>query len=201
MVVVTRKPSIAVIVLGKSDTEIEQFSERSPHAAEEARLVMVSNPGKRHGGYATIANPFFAEAPEDVVGIVHADTSFAPGTLEGFAGSAMDGDIVGIVGRSIGGQYVWGRAGGGVVSTLDSCSVFFAKRYDLRFDGVVFDDFHCCVEDLCLQASARGITSRVPHLVADHIGVLDRPPEWMPNYARYREALVRKWIHVPFMTT
>jgi hypothetical protein len=193
--------SVAVLVLGKSDQEIADFETRSPCVHDEARIVLVANPNKIRGGYATIANPFIGAATEEIVGVVHADTTFAPGTITTLAAVAAEGRVVGMVGAGPNGGEVWGKHGGGPVSTVDSCSVFFQRATGLRFDGATFDDFHCCVEDLCLQAIARGMSCYVPPVQADHIGYIDRPSNWIPNYRHYRNLLSQKWVGRRFFTT
>jgi hypothetical protein len=193
--------SLAVLVLGKSDHEIVGFQKRSPHAESEARIVLISNPGKRHGGYAAIANPFIDAASEDVVGVIHADTTFAPGALTTLAAVAMEGRVVGLVGAGPSGGEVWGKHGGGPASTIDSCSAFFPRKMGLHFDGATFDDFHCLVEDLSLQACAAGYSCYVPPVQAEHIGYIDRPADWIPNYRRYRQLLAQKWAGRTFFTT
>ncbi len=192
-------PSIAVLVIGKSDEEIAWFKEQSPHVEEEARFVYVSNPGRRHGATAAIANPFIDSATEDVVAVIHADTTFAPGSLKKFASMASEGPyLVGIVGRreQTPGEpfsgYVWCNDGGGEVSTLDSSSVFFRRDLGLRFDGVTFPDFHCVVEDLCLQARAKGVRSVVGDAKASHLGSATEPT-WNAEFYKYRDRLLQKY--------
>jgi len=192
-------PTLAVMVIGKSDEEIEWFKEQSPHAEQEARMVYVSNPGRRFGGTAAIANPFIDAATEDVVAVVHADTTFAHGSLTAFAKTAAEGPyMVGIVGRRAQdpGQpfsgYVWCNDGGGEVSTLDSSSVFFRKDLGLRFDGVTFNDFHCVVEDLCLQARKKRVRSMVANAPAGHVGKAVEP-SWNSDFYTYRQKLLDKY--------
>ena len=197
------EPSKAVLVLGKSDQELSEFCARNPHAAREARLDLVANPNKARGGYSAVANTFLDAATEDIVGVVHADTTFGAGVLRSMSQEAMcdGGRLTGMVGRSFNG-FVWGKDGGGEVSTLDSCAVMMPRSLGLRFDSDLFDDFHCCVEDLCLQAQKLGVKTYVPPLYADHIGgFIDRPADWMPNYWRYRTALADKWKGTRFITT
>lgn len=197
--------TIALLILGKSDRELEEFLGRSPGAEAECQLTLVANPNKHLGGYAAIANPFLERIGQtiQVVGVAHADTVFEDGAIAAIAGEAIDPEnrITGIVGRSVDGRYIWGRKEAGEVSTLDSCSVFMPTCLDLRFDGENFDDFHCLVEDLCLQAGARGIRSFVPRANADHIGGIDRAEDWLTNYQRYRQVLMNKWCDRPFTTT
>lgn len=192
-------PSVAMLVIGKNDEEIAWFKAQSPNAEQEARIVYVSNPSRRYGATAAIANPFFDEATEDVVAVVHADTTFAPGAIGVFARAAIDNDCVtGIVGRvkPIDGDpkqgYTWCRDGGGFVSTLDSSSAFMRRSWGFRIDGATFDDFHCVVEDLCLQARRRGIRSLVPHADASHVGN-GGDAGWNDNFWRYRQKLLDKY--------
>lgn len=194
-----RTPTVAMLVIGKSDEEIAEFKTKSPHVEQEARLVYVSNPGRRHGATAAIANPFFDAATEDVLSVVHADTTFAPGAIGVFARAAIDNDAVtGIVGRIkpmpedplMG--YTWCHAGGGFVSTLDSCSVFMRRTWGLRIDGATFDDFHCVIEDLCMQARVRGLRVFVPNAQAGHVGTAVEPA-WNDNFWRYRQRLLDKY--------
>ena len=198
----TSEPTKAVLVLGKSQQELDEFCERNPHAADEARLSLVANPNKKLGGYATVANTFLDAVTEDVVGVVHADTTFGVGVLRSMLREALcdGGRLTGMVGRSFDG-FVWGKDGGGEVSTLDSCAVAMPRSLGLRFDGEHFDDFHCCVEDLCLQARKLGVKTYVPPLYADHIGFIDRAPDWMANYWNYRRVLAEKWKGIRFITT
>lgn len=193
------KPTVAIMVIGKSDEEIDEFKKNSPQVEQEARMVYISNPGRRYGATAVIANPFLESATEDVVAVVHADTSFAPGAIGVFAQTAIDNDcLTGIVGRAKAHPgaadmgYTWCTSAGGYVSTLDSCSVFFRRSLGLRFDGRTFDDFHCVVEDLCLQARLRGIRSLVPKAEAGHIGTATEPT-WNDNFWRYRKRLLDKY--------
>jgi hypothetical protein len=192
-------PSLALMVIGKSDEEIEAFKAGSPHVEQEARVVYVSNPGRRHGATAAIANPFIEAATEDVVAIVHADTAFAPGALGVFSAAAVDHNcLTGIVGRveyvdgDPGMGYTWCTGAGGVVSTLDSCSVFMRRSLGLRFDGATFDDFHCVVEDLCLQARALGVRAYVPPAAASHVGTATEAT-WNDSFWRYRQKLLDKY--------
>ena len=118
-----------------------------------------------------IANLALDLCQSDVFGLCHCDVAFGDGALEAFTVAAMSGAVCGIVGIDLKGMYHcsyndgrddwWAGAltagGPGRVSTLDSMAVFFRKDLGLRFDEKTFDGFHCHVEDLCLQAAARGI--------------------------------------------
>jgi hypothetical protein len=198
--------SIALLVIGKSDEEIQWFREHSPHVEEEARVVLVANPGMKYGGTAAIANPFLETATEDVVGIVHADTTFAAGALEVFAREAIERRCVtGIVGRRAPDPedrfsgYTWCTDGGGFVSTLDSCSIFFQRKHGLRFDGATFDSFHCVVEDICLQAHRMNMRAFVPAVKAGHVGN-GGAGAWNDQFWAYRAKLVAKYPDIIFHT-
>lgn len=198
------KERVAVLVLGRDEQELAQFRERNPGIQNEVTLVFIANPRKLLGGYAAVANRFLADRSEDVLGIVHSDTTFASGALARIALAALDhgGQVTGMVGRSIDGRFRWSRDGDSEVSTLDCCSVFLPRSLDLRFDGEIFDDFHCVVEDICLLAASRGVRIFVPRAIANHLGhgsYVD--PMWMPNHARYRAALRKKWAGRRFITT
>lgn len=197
---------IAVLVIGKNDEDIATFKAKNPHVENEARMVYVSNPGRKLGGTAAIANPFLDAATEDVVGVVHADTVFGEGSLRVFARAAVDHNaVVGIVGRKQPDPdqpfsgYVWCSEGGGYVSTLDSCSLFFRRSLGFRYDGATFDDFHCVSEDICLQAASRGIPSFVPSANASHLGGGGNA-DWDQQFWAYRAKLVQKYPGITFHT-
>lgn len=201
-----RQLSIALLVIGKSDAEIQWFKNQSPHVEREARTALVANPNMKFGGMAAIANPFLGAATEDVVGVVHADTIFAPENLQVFARTAVDHNcITGIVGRRAPDPnerfsgYVWCHTGGGPVSTLDSCSIFFQRSQKFRFDGETFDSFHCVVEDICLQAQMRGISAKVPAAQAGHASAANNA-QWAAKFWEYRAKLTAKYPGVIFYT-
>lgn len=206
----------AVLVIGKTDEEILAFSRRNPHAATEAKMHLLSNPGMKHGGFARIANQFIDEATTGVVGMLHADTTFAPGAIREFCRVASQGHIVGMVGREGKSpyRYLWSylapgdvpddplKGIGGEVSTLDACSIFMPRKPELRFDGATFDGFHCVVEDLCIHARHRlGMKIVVPvGVVADHLADSNRNQKWMNDWFSYRSKLVEKWRGIDFHT-
>ncbi len=198
--------SVAVLVLGKSGEELSRFRARNPHIeANDTRFVYVANPGKIHGGMGQIGNRFIDEATEDIVSLIHADTTFGPGAIEKFAEAAAKGAVVGMVGCTRK-EVLWSRGPGGKVITLDCCSVFMPRRVDLRFDDVTFDDFHCCVEDLCMTARQLGLEIEVPgEIEAHHSGgmVYDHQLSlgWLQNHGAYRKALTEKWLGHEVFTT
>lgn len=201
----TRTASIDLLILCISAAEVEEVRNARTYVMTEARTTFLANPNRMHGGYARIANVFLENSSADVVGIIHADTHLRSGDLAILAENATSGGgrITGIVGRSLDQEIVWGCHGGGEVSTLDSCAVFIPRIMvpDLRFDAELFDDFHCCVEDLCLQAAAIGLSTYVPVVGAQHTGSSISSPEWLERYHYYRALLAEKWSHVIFATT
>jgi hypothetical protein len=157
-----------------------------------------------------IANRELRIKPRRVFGLVHADTIFRAGALEAFVAAAERGEVCGIVGRTLDGFYRWcfkepgfegdRVRGPGLVSTLDGCSIFFRTDLGLAFDAQTFDSFHCHVEDLCLQASQKGIDVTVPHADATHASELPSPA-WRDQHGIYRRRLAQKWRGVRFQTT
>jgi hypothetical protein len=155
----------------------------------------------------------------DVFGLIHADVffdsplakvsditkQFAP-DLEILYRTAKDGKVCGIVGAAMDAQrYWWGHSlPDGTehpVSCLDGSTVFFRRDLGLRFDEGAFDGFHCHVEDLCLQAHAKGIPVVVPAVKADHVGRSTYEPAWQVDYAMYKGRLNEKWAGKEFQTT
>jgi hypothetical protein len=203
-------PTLMLVVLAKDQPELDAFKLETVRGVC-TELVLVSNPNKQFGGLGLIANKYLDASSSEVFGIVHADTVFGGGkdehstesAIEIFSKEAANYSVSGMVGRCLDGRYLWSSDTGDDrnVSTLDSCSIFFRKDSGLRFDTAVFDDFHCCVEDICLQAMSRDIPRRVPRCYAEHNGIVNRSPSWMSTYWHYRGLLVNKWSDVSFATT
>jgi hypothetical protein len=126
-------PTLCLVVLGK-DTDAfaaMDFHERAWREADE--LVLIKTKDARFGGLSEIANRIARRTRCDVVGLVHADTTFEQGSLSKFAAVAHAGNVTGMVGITLEREYVWSRdvPDGTVrrVSTLDGCSVFFPTKY------------------------------------------------------------------------
>jgi hypothetical protein len=74
----------------------------------------------------------------------------------------------------------------------------------VNFDEQTFDTFHCCVEDVCISATKKGIRIVVPDVKADHLGTRGtrhKNPAWGEVYASYRQKLVEKHKDTFFRTT
>lgn len=196
------RKTLTLIVVAKNQDEIAAFPlENVRDSVDE--LILLANPGAHFGGMGAIGNHALDESRCDVVGMVHADTSFGCGALETFTLAAMKFGVSGIVGRSMDGNYVWSKETPTAteVSTLDSCAVFIDRATATRFDTKTFDGFHCCVEDFCLAAGKRGLSVYVPPAKADHIGATYLNIPWQADYRKYRALLDAKWSAVPFLTT
>ena len=183
---------------------------------ECAEIFFIQNENGRFGGQARIGNRFRDVSQSTVFGLVHADTSFASGALQALCNAAASGTTVsGIVGINSNAEQVWGNqiaversfACGaaarltGEVSTLDGCSIFFAKTSKVRFDEN-FDSFHCVVEDATLSAKHElGMNVFVPLTNADHPSLRDNPENWLNDYRKYHAQLTKKWSHISFLTT
>lgn len=198
-----------LLVIGKDRASLESFLDGSDAAGIEdpSRVIYLIENGSPGVGLGKLANRHILLAKQEgasVFGVCHADCTFGPGAFDAFERSAMQGYIAGIVGRDLQGRYHWsnGQANGpGIVSTLDGSCCFFRIDSALRFDEATFDSHHCCVEDLCLQAAAKGIGSIVPAAVASHRGESTQSPRWQAAYWHYRAKLERKYSGVKFMTT
>lgn len=188
--------TLTLVVLG-----VEKMHFDSVYADE---LILIANPEARWGGYGKIANHFLQTAHGDVLGIIHADTLLSQEVCDALTDVAMSGAVTGIVGATETGN-IWSRdvREPTPVSTLDSCCVFVRKDSKLRFDQVIFDSFHCCVEDFCLLAHSIGI----PVLVVPGWSMHPYPERknvkhWSPDAHKVaKEFLREKWSGVNFFTT
>jgi hypothetical protein len=206
----TQGPTLCLVVLGK-DTDAfaaMDFHERAWREADE--LVLLKTKDARFGGLSEIANRVAARTRCDVVGFVHADTTFGPGALTTFARTAHGRTVTGLVGITLSREYVWSKDVPEKivrhVSTLDGCSVFFPVS--LLKEGVAFDErfasFHCGVEDFCLSAHAARVETVVPAAQADHYSEARgtfRQPQWQEAYWKDRKVLSDKWAGTRFETT
>lgn len=161
----------------------------SPHSA----IGIVENVDGK--SLASIGNEWLDRLDCEVFGICHFDVEFGPGALDIFYHCASAGFVCGIVGIDNSRNYRWSRNGAAVVSTLDSCSVFFRKDLGLRFDAEMFDGFYCHVEDVCLAAKARDIPVVVPAASANHLGA-PHSDKWLADFWHDRELLRAKWGHL-----
>jgi len=200
-----------VFVLGKDTSATAEWS--ANHPGTENFVSLVENPKRR--SLAAIANTLIDSMeglPDRVVGFLHADTYLAPGAFQAFKDCSLNGSVCGIVGRDPGKGNRWSKnlidvpglvwsLRPGPVSTLDACSIFFRRDLGLRFDSETFDGLHCWVEDLCLQAQAKGIRVEVPFADADHRGDSTFQPAWQAEYLMYRTRLGQKWAGTAFETT
>ena len=112
---------------------------------------------------------------------------------------------VGIVGRAWEGDYVWGHEidAPRAVCTLDSCFLLTRTDLGLSFDADRFDQFHCFVEDYCLQCHAEGRGVWVVPVGAWHASATynELGARW-GGYDRYRKQLDKKWRkRFPDLTT
>lgn len=193
--------------MGKDAAALAEFD-----APGRAFFRMVAN--DRRESLAAIANRELDDTRTPVFGLCHSDVVFGYGGLESFVRHAKQGAVCGVVGRDRAGAYrCCSRpehydkgagslfAGPGPVTTLDSMAVFFRPDSGLRFDAETFDGFHCHVEDLCLQAGARGVPVLVPPANAYHREHPAPHANWMNEYFGYRARLSVKWQGKEFYTT
>jgi len=193
------KPTISLVVVAANSQELGEFKFQHVIPAVD-ELVLLSNPGGIFGGLGKIGNYYISHARGDVLGLVHADTVFGPGAIAIFAAAAIQGSVSGMHGRTIKGENAFSPGRPAEVSTLDSCSVFFRRASNLRFDDKTFDSFHCCVEDFCLEAGAKKCKIVVPQADAKHLSLryVSKETTWRSKYSEYRAKLNEKWKHVKF---
>lgn len=217
---------LTLVVVASSPEDARRFDWTHCNAAEtvlvinypKAALSQIAN--RFHGFHDPLfRRPFWERC---IFGLCHADVIFGPGALDALAKCAGAGAVCGVVGMNPDlkegapganpganrqnqrwGE-VWAYQNPGRVSTLDSAAVFFRRDSGLRFDAMNFDGMHCHVEDLCLQAHAKGIPVVVPAADATHIGnpgLQSWDDWWHSDYRKYRQRLGEKWAGVRFGTT
>ena len=143
---------------------------------------------------------------------VHPDVSFdsdlvarLSAAIDDLEAAGAPWGAIGIVGRSWEGAYVWGHEidAPRPVCTLDSCFVLTRTDLGLAFDATRFDQFHCFVEDYCLQCHAEGRGVWVVPAAAWHASATynELGSRW-GGYDRYRKQLDKKWRRrFPNLTT
>jgi hypothetical protein len=188
---------LQLVVVAKDAADMRAFNRA--HVPDWVDLVEVVNTERQ--SLSSIGNYYLRVGRAPVFGIVHADCHFGPDALKVFYEEAMEGRVCGIVGLCLNLVYHWCRDLPGRVSTLDSCSVFFRRDLQLKFDEQTFDSFHLHVEDVCLQAEARNISVTVPYAEASHKGATQNGAAWLEEYHRYRSKFGEKWADRKFATT
>jgi hypothetical protein len=82
--------TLTLVVVAKNHEELAKFSlENVRDSVDE--LVLLANPAARFGGLGIIGNHALDTSRCDVVGLVHADTSFGAGAIEAFHTEAIRG--------------------------------------------------------------------------------------------------------------
>lgn len=192
---------MTLVVLGASKKDLR--SAVSGYYLSVDELIMIANPDSRWGGYGTIANRCLDQMLGDVLGFIHADTALSQEVCDNLEKAALEGAIAGVVGpKQIGN--IWSREIDipTQVLTLDSCAWFVSRqtiqKFNLRFDVEMFDSFHCCVEDFCLQGSTQGVPILVVPGWALHPFPLDKDTKhWEPTIHKfYKDRLAEKWKYV-----
>lgn len=202
---------LTLVVVAKDEGSMRGFDQTHINASE---TILVIN----YFGWslASIAN-FHLErmgikSSLPIFGLCHADALFGPGALDIFAQTAGEGAVCGMVGRCADpATHVWSvhkanlqdhpNFKEGPISTLDSVSVFFRRDSGLRFDAVNFDGFHMHVEDLCMQAHAKGIPVLVPPASASTSCSTPFAGKWATDCLMYRKRLREKWKGMVIATT
>lgn len=173
---------------------------------EPVRLIALNRnaKGNRFGKrIAAFFNFILTLDGPDLVLFAHPDVNFGPDftprireTVQSFVQAGTPWGAMGIVGRTWKGDYRWGRDSEKAeeVCTLDCCAVVLSRSSRLRFDTLLFNEFHCYVEDICMQAHAAGRKVCVIPAQADHNSATMRAigAQW-GRYRLYRRILQLKW--------
>jgi hypothetical protein len=168
------------------------------------RAVEVSNVGNAlTTNIASLYNVLLQMTGPDVVALLHPDISFEEGfvrdlfsAIEALERRGEPWGALGIVGRTWTGEYLWCYEVTEPVRvcSLDSCSLVTRPSLGIRFDQRRFDEFHCYVEDYCLQSQAAGYGVYVFPTTGRHGSATKsvKGSQW-GKYRSYRRRLGLKW--------
>jgi hypothetical protein len=167
-------------------------------------LLLSNTDGELGTNLARLYNVLGRVAGPTVRAFVHSDVSFSHDLVERVMSAVLHLEkarkpwgALGIVGRSWdGGPFVWCHEieTPTPVCTLDSCFLVTRTDLPLRFDSDRFDEFHCFVEDYCLQChdSGLGVWVIPAHVHHEAVTFTREGSRW-GRYDRYRTRLDRKW--------
>jgi hypothetical protein len=152
---------------------------------------------------ASLYNVLLRVMGPDVTALLHPDVAFDEhfvddlfAAVETLERAGKSWGALGIVGRTWSGEYVWCHEIQSPVQvcSLDSCSLITRRSLGMTFDHRRFDEFHCYVEDYCLQAQARGHEVYVFPANAQHNSATMKAlgSQW-GSYRKYRRRLKWKW--------
>ncbi len=168
------------------------------------RLLLLNEGNGLTTNLASLYNVLLRIDGPPLKAFVHPDVSFDPdfvtrlaAGIEAIEEAGGHWGAIGIVGRAWeGGDYVWcyeidePRP----VCTLDCCFMLTRTALGLEFDAKRFDQFHCFVEDYCLQCHAAEYGVWVVPAVATHANAtFSRLGARWGGYDGYRKRLDRKW--------
>jgi hypothetical protein len=152
---------------------------------------------------ASLYNTFLQLSGPDLIAFLHPDVSFehtfvddVRRAIEHIEKEGNRWGAMGIVGRNWRGEYVWCHQidEPTLVCCLDSCSLITNRKLGMRFDQRWFNEFHCYVEDYCLQCHDRRLGVYVFPARAAHGSATKsvKGSQW-GRYRIYRKMLAIKW--------
>jgi hypothetical protein len=167
------------------------------------RLILDNTDNIVTTNIASVYNTFLKLTGPDLLAFLHPDINFEEHFFKDLLSTAETLDrqgkawgAMGIVGRTWDGRYVWCHEvqEPTPVCTLDSCSLITARSRGIMFDQSRFDQFHCYVEDYCLQCHAQNLGVFVFPTIAHHGSATKkvRGSAW-GRYGKYRRRLKLKW--------
>jgi hypothetical protein len=196
---------LTVGVVFNDEKVLDEYLRPSIAAARGTiRAVELDNVGNAvTTNIASLYNVLLAVAGPDVVALLHPDIAFDANFVEDVYRTVatlerrgQSWGALGIVGRSWTGEYVWCHEVEEPVRvcSLDSCSLITRRSLGIRFDQKRFDEFHCYVEDYCLESQAHGHDVFVLPAHARHGSATKsvKGSQW-GKYKRYRRRLGWKW--------
>jgi len=205
---VENKSIVSVISVASVCSDFSVIEEHLYHSLESVELpisrYILDNVGNKvTNNIASLYNMFLRLEGPDLCAFLHPDVSFEKTffddiflTLNHLNHLNIPWGAIGIVGRTWDGSYVWCHDVDEPtpVCTLDCCSLITARSKGLMFDYKRFNEFHCYVEDYCLQCHSKNLGVFVFPTSAHHGSATKkvRGSAW-GRYAFYWWLLKFKW--------
>lgn len=199
------REAISIAVVFNDEAVLNEYLRPSLRSvAAPVKLLELNNTDNAVStNIASIYNVLLGLEGPDIVAILHPDVAFDESFVEDLLSAVetleREGKpwgAIGIVGRTWEGKYLWCHEvdAPAAVCSLDSCSLVTRRSLGVRFDQERFGEFHCYVEDYCLQAQARGLGVYVVPASARHgsATMKVKGAQW-GNYRKYRRRLSWKW--------
>lgn len=148
---------------------------------------------------------------------VHEDTTFSPDFIEKINEAISirpDFGVMGTVGNYEN-NIEWAKDGMMMeVKTVDCCCLLVNKEHNIKFDSDTFDEYHCYVDDVCLQTVNKGfknytipinafeaqkedVYSKDGSYFRHHSATVSKLGYCWGRYNEYLQKMNEKWKRVP----